>query len=89
MKIQLDKNHFLNGDEYCYWITTKIKSNKGKEYERRVTGYATKLEDVFTDYIDKKIKSTNATNIKELATIVEETKADIKKFLNSLGGALK
>lgn len=76
MKIKLDKSHTLISDQYCYWITetviTKKGKNAGKASERRASGYTATLEQCFDSYIDKKIKSSEAS---EIGVLVKEVKA--------------
>lgn len=88
MKIQLDKKKTLISDAYCYYITestiTKEGKNAGKPIERRVSGYTATLEQCFDSYIDKKIKSSEAAEIKELANEITELKKEVKDFLKGL-----
>ena len=78
MKIDLDDKHILNSDPYCYWITKKIKSKTGKIREERVSGYHPYFDQVCWDYIDRKIRSSEATEIKQLYEEVRELKKTIK-----------
>lgn len=86
MKIKLDDKHFLNSDPYCYWITVLVENEKNpkKPYERRVSGYCNTIEDAFIDYIDKKIKSSNADKISKLCSQITKLKEEIHTFFENL-----
>lgn len=85
MRIKLDDKHYLNSDQWCYWITVEIKSEKtNKEYEKRITGYCSKLEDIFCDYIDKKLKSDTIDSLRSLVDEVKTLKASMKEFAEAI-----
>lgn len=55
MKIALDEKHFLNSDQYCYWISclvtsTNKQTGEEKTVERRVSGYARTFSDAVTSF---------------------------------------
>lgn len=79
MKIKLDNTHSLHSDPQCYWVTTTVKSEKtGKDYERIVSGYYANANDCINSYIDRKIRSSEAEDIKQLYKEVEELKKQVK-----------
>lgn len=82
MKIRLDSEHWLQSDAYCYWITKDMVSKNGKEYESRVSGYLENLDDIVKDIVQRKIRSSEATQINEL-------RDDVKKTLTMLKGWAK
>lgn len=87
MKIRLDDKHTLNSDAYCYWITALVQpvgkdGQPLKPYEKRVSGYTATFEDAVTDYIDSKIRLSEATEISELARDVEKLKSEVKGWSN-------
>ena len=60
MKIALDEKHFLNSDQYCYWISclvtsTNKQTGEEKTVERRVSGYARTFSDAVTSFIENRI----------------------------------
>ena len=86
MKIKLDDKHILNSDPQCYWITTTVISEDGKEYERRVSGYYVRINDVISSYIDKKIRSSEADDFKALIKEVNALKKQIKSWKPTIEG---
>lgn len=81
MKIKLDKNHFLNSDPQCYWVTVEVKSEKsGKTYERVASGYYSDPLDAINSYVDRKVRASEATTIEQLIKEVEALKKQIKSW---------
>ena len=79
MKIKLDDKHTLNSDQYCYWISITVVSEKtGKEYERVVSGYYSNANDVISSFIDRKIRGSEADSLKKLYKEVEDLKKQVK-----------
>lgn len=80
MKIELDKRHYLNSDPYCCWITCIVKSKDGKPYERRVSGYTPTIKQAVEDYIETRIKSSEAREICKLKKEIEDLKAEVREW---------
>lgn len=80
MRIKLDDNHYLNSDQYCYWITCEFINDKGKLMERRVSGYKPTIDTAVESYIDKRINTSEAVKITQLANDVKKLKKDIKTW---------
>lgn len=80
MKIQLDDKHILVSEETCCWIMQTVTPEKGKPYERRVSGYVPTFQMAVESYIDKKINSLQATEIRQLANAIEELKSEVRAW---------
>ena len=80
MKIQLDDKHYLNSDQYCYWITCTQESKNGKPYERRVSGYTDTFSSAVDSYIEKSIIGSESSEIKELCEKIEDLKREIREW---------
>lgn len=78
MKIKLDDIHFLNSDSYSYWITAEYTNKKGTVVERRVSGYCDTFERVVENFIEKKIKSSEAEKISDLKKEIQKLKKTVK-----------
>lgn len=79
MKIkELDDKYILNSDSCCYWITCKYTNKKGKVVERRVSGYCATLEQVVENFIDRKMRSSEATEISQLKDEIVKLKETVK-----------
>lgn len=79
MKIkELDDKYILNSDSFCYWITCKYTNKKGKVVERRVSGYYATLEQVVENFIDRKMRSSEATEISQLKDEIAKLKETVK-----------
>lgn len=76
MKIKLDGKHTLCSDEYCYWITVDAVSEKGRPYERRVSGYMPTFPEAVVSYINKAVNSSESDTLcqlkDEMDSLVEE-----------------
>ncbi len=84
MKIKLDKTHYLVSDPYCYWITCETKTKDGKPCERRVSGYMPTLELAVENFIDGKIRGSNAKEMAEISKLVAEIKEDVRTWKRAL-----
>ena len=80
MKIPLDDKHILCSEETCCWIVRIITPGKGKLYEKRVSGYYATFQQAVESYIDKRINSLEATEIRQLADAIEELKAEVRAW---------
>lgn len=78
MKIKLDDKHYLNCDEWCYWITVTVQAKSDKSYEKRVSGYMPTFGGAVDTFIEKKIKTAKITDLTELVKVIEELKAEVK-----------
>ncbi len=78
MRIQLDEYHFLNTDSFCCWITREKPNKDGKISPRNMSGYYPTFTGAVESYIERRIKSSEATEIAELKSEVEALKAEIR-----------
>lgn len=80
MRIPLDDKHILCSEENCCWIMQMVTPEKGKPYERRVSGYVPTFEMAVESYIKKKINSSEATEIRQLKAEVESLKEEVRSW---------
>lgn len=85
MKIALDSEHFLNSDQYCYWITykgiqTSKKTGEEKEVERRVSGYSRNFSDAVNSYIENKLRTSDAKDLCELKSEIQDLKKTVSEW---------
>lgn len=85
MRVRLDDKHFLNSDQYCYWITTVVTPERGKPYERRVSGYTTTFRQVMGSYIEKALRTSETESYASLVAEVEDLKATVEMWLDAVG----
>lgn len=78
MKIPLDDKHILCSEETCCWIMRIVEPKDGKPYEKRVSGYYATFTEAVVSYINKKINSLQADEIRQLADAVEELKTEVR-----------
>lgn len=82
MKIKLDDKHFLNSDQYCYWITCEYEIEKGKGAgsiaERRVSGYRQTFAQAVDSFIEKKIGGAEINDYKMLVEIIGKLKKEVE-----------
>ena len=82
MKIKLDDKHYLNSDQYCYWITTEseVTRQNGTKYtaERRSSGYTRTFSECVNSFIEKRIGGAEIERISELAKEIEKLKKTVK-----------
>ena len=82
MEIRVGK-YILRSDGYCFWIEEEYigKDTKGREKKatRRVTGYASSIENLIRQFVEHKHKAIEADTmtklIRELKQIADDTEA--------------
>mgnify|MGYP001488279732 CR=1 FL=1 len=84
MKVHIEGNLYLESDQYQYLLkeySGKTYTNeKGEEREGfRVLGYYGTIEQAIRSLVEKKIKQSAATNLKELLEEVKIIKAEISE----------
>ena len=80
MKIKLDDKHFLCSDQFCYWITTKVTTEKGTQHERNLFGYYPTAKMAIERFIEKQIMSSDAEYAAVLALEIEDLKKMVRKW---------
>lgn len=88
MKIPIGK-YTIYSDKYCYWIMetriTKKGKNPGTEYEEKVAGYVSTLEELFTDFVQKHVRGSEAKTVegalRKMASAEKEAKQMIEACL--------
>ena len=85
MKIALDEKHFLNSDQYSYWITclvtyTSKKTGEEKTVERRVSGSARTFSDAVTSFIENRIRTSESAEICDLKNKVEQLRKTVQRW---------
>lgn len=78
MKIQLDEYHFLNSDNFCCWVTCEKPNKDGKINPRNMSGYYPTFTGAVESYIERRIKTSEATEIAELKNEIEALKAEVR-----------
>lgn len=78
MKIQLDEYHFLNSDNFCCWITREKPNKDGKINPRNMSGYYPTFTGAVESYIERRIKTSEATEIAELKNEIEALKTEVR-----------
>ena len=82
MKVKLDDTHYLNSDEYSYWITVEVVTEKGKNagelYERRCSGYTRTFSEAVDSFIEKKLRVAQIEDFKKLVKTVNDLKKEVK-----------
>lgn len=78
MKIPLDDKHILCSEENCCWIMQTVTPEKGKPYERRVSGYVPTFEMAVVSYINKIVNSSEASSISQLAEEIFDLKQEVR-----------
>lgn len=82
MKVKLDDTHYLNCDEYSYWITKEVVIENGKRAgsidERRCSGYTRTFSEAVDSFIEKKIKVAQIDDFKKLVKTINDLKKEVK-----------
>ena len=84
MKISLDDRHVLLSDPYCCWVEQTRTSAKGKEYTVRVSGYCMTVGQALESYINKKVLSSGAEDLRALNGEIEALKAEVLEMCSGI-----
>jgi hypothetical protein len=73
MNIKITDHLYLRSDQYCCWIvrTSTVKTGKsvGKEVEQ-IIGYYRSPVDALTELLSHRIRTSEATDLKEIISLV-------------------
>ena len=90
MRIEVG-NYIICSDPQCMWLeekyTGKTKAGEGKEYIRRTSGYVRTFDELLESFVERKIRSSEATDIKKLLREFSDIERDIKALIK--GGKRK
>lgn len=83
MEIRVGK-YILRSDRFCMWIDeereVKEGKTKGKKTTTRVAGYSQNLEQLYRSFVQHKYKSAEATTVKELLKVFQQTEFDLMEI---------
>lgn len=80
MRVRLDEKHTLCSDEHCCWITQAVTPEGRKPYEKRVSGYVPTFQMAVESYVNKKINSSEAKEISQLASEVLALVQEVRQW---------
>lgn len=80
MNIRLNEDYQLTSDRLQYILQERKVSTKGKnigkEYWENI-GYYSKLQNAIDDYVDMRVRASDAKSIAEIITHIKELKKEI------------
>lgn len=83
MEIQAGK-YALCSDPYCYWIMEELSGTRRSR--RRVTGYYRSYRDLLNDFVDNKIRASDARDMETLLIEIEQVKMDVESIISTIKG---
>lgn len=79
MEIKIGK-YTLRSDRFCAWLDKEYKQENGKIVQRRVSGYHRDIGLLLDDFIDTKVKESDARDMKQALAEIESAMKDAKKI---------
>ena len=83
MEIKSGK-YILKSDKFSMFIEEEYISEeektKGKLMTRRVAGFCTSFESLLTDFVDKKLKDSDARSMEEALKVLDEASKEVKQI---------
>ena len=79
----------LRSDSQCFWVeetrvAEKDDGTEGKEYQARVSGYYAHIEDLLSDFITRRFRSSDKEKMEdvlnELADAVKDSKKIVREY---------
>ena len=79
MEIKIGK-YTLRSDRFCAWLDKEYKQENGKIVQRRVSGYHQDIGLLLDDFIDTKVKESDAKDMKQVLAEIDSAMKDAKKI---------
>ena len=79
MEIKIGK-YTLKSDYFCCWLNQEVKTGKGKISQKRITGYYRDIGLLLDDFIDMRVKDSDASSMKQVLAEIEQATKDAKKI---------
>lgn len=83
MEIKIGK-YTLKADRYGVWLEQEVKGKKGKsegkDVQRRITGYYRDFSLLLDDFIDSRVKDSDANNMKQVLAEIDSALKDAKRI---------
>ena len=70
----------LKSDRFCVWIEQEVKTEKGKIRHQRITGFYRDFGLLLDNFIDLRVKDSDASDMKQLLAEIESATKDAKKI---------
>jgi hypothetical protein len=84
MEVKIGK-YIIKSDAYCMWMeeeySGKTKGGVEKVATRQVAGYVKTFEELLVNFMEKRLRSSDATEVKEVLAEFAKCEADIKKLI--------
>lgn len=77
MKIKVGK-YTLYSDRYSYWITVDTEKS-----EKQIAGYCVTMERLLEDFMDKRLKESEAETFKEAIETLNEAVKEAKEIVKA------
>lgn len=79
MELKIGK-YTLKSDKFCAWLEKECKTEQGKTTQRRVTGYFRDFNLLLDDFIDTKVKESDASDMKQALAEIDSALKDAKRI---------
>lgn len=79
MEIKVGK-YTLKSDRFCCWLEKESKGKDGKIRQARVSGYFRDFGMLLDDFIDRRVKDSDANDMKQALAEIDASLKDAKKI---------
>ena len=84
MEVKIGK-YIIRSDAYCMWIDEeyegKTKGGEPKLATRQVAGYVRTFEELLANFAEKRMRNSDATEVKDVLKDFTKCEADIKMLI--------
>ena len=70
----------LKSDRFCAWVEQEVKMDNGKIRHQRITGFYRDIGLLLDNFIDLRVKDSDATDLKQVLAEIEAAMKDAKKI---------
>jgi len=67
----------VQSDSMNLWVTKDFISSKGTHTEKKVAGYATNFEQLYTQFVDASLRGSDATKTRDFLQKVKEEREEL------------
>ena len=70
----------LKSDRFCCWLEQEVKTEKGHTRNQRITGFYRDIGLLLDNFIDLRVKDSDASDMKQVLAEIESATKDAKKI---------
>ena len=83
-KTDIGGGYYLMRDSFCCWIVQEMTTEKGKKWDKRVSGYCANVQDALTSFSASHSREIDARSIKVLIKEINALKSAVTRWAEAI-----